>query len=287
MRFAGPGEVSEWTRHKLSAIWGDPDEDIIKGIAHRMLVGDQVPAVALVGNREIVDGWHRVEAARTVGVGLHVEDLSEEDDLATRVLAGNMLRRRHTAVEATRLGILTLEASGWRLYAHGRPEKSSQVDDFSDKYLKNEDIAKYCGVSEATITRARRLIEYERNPRMRAIRQERLESKRLEREEQDRDYEEASEADERNRALEAEELKSTRAELDAWKAAHEGNEEIVEEKIAPVVGRNEDLLSKLHTAWEQVDKLRFTVQRLEDENVRLRKSLKDWEDHYRRQDEVQ
>ena len=292
MRFAGPGEVSGWARHKLSAIWGDPDEDIISGIADRMREGDVVPAVALVDNREIVDGWHRVRAARIAGVGLYVEDLTELDDLAGRVLAGNMLRRRHSAIETTRLGILTLEASGWRLYAHGQTE-SGQVGDSCEKYLKNEDIAKLCGVGERTITRARRLIDYERKPTLRAERERRLESKRLQREEEEQEYQKAVQAQERERALQDEELKTMRAKVAAYEIADledtpdfdELDDVVVdriEEIINPVAKRNEELLAERDKAWAEVDRLKTEVDLLHKRVEHLQLVNKNWKEWAKR-----
>ena len=291
MRLAGAGEVSEWTRHKLSAIWGDPDEDIIRGIADRMVAGDAIPSVALVSGREIVDGWHRVRAARLAGVGLYVEDLSEQDDLVSRVLAGNMLRRRHTAIEATKLAILTLEASGWRLGAHGGDRASVAEQHLLDKYLKNEDIAKLCGVGFSTITKARRELEYERNPLMAKAREDRLEGKRLQRQEEENEYQEARDATERERARESEELETLRAKVTVLEAVPDlpegDSEEVVavqvQEIIDPVVKRNEELIAQRDQAWAEVDQLNRQIELLKEENEHLRRTLKIFEDHARKQ----
>ena len=227
--------VDTFDRHPLSAIWGKEDQHIIDAIADRLRAREEVPAIAVL-NGEVVDRWHRVQAAKQAKVNLYVRELSEDDDLAQTVLNGNMLRRRMTAIEATMKAIETLQWAGKKLYTQGGDRSSNG----QDVHLKNEDIASMCGVSEKTVQRARQVLD----PAHKAEREQKRLEKEQERQEQEQEAQEqeaqeAIDADERNRGHDQAEAKQARATLDAYKAVDDNPSE-AKDRIAEL----EDLLDQ-------------------------------------------
>ena len=271
--------VDTFDRHPLSAIWGKEDQHIIDAIAERLRAREEVPAIAVLKG-EVVDGWHRVQAAKQAKVNLYVRELSEDDDLAQTVLNGNMLRRRMTAIEATMKAIETLQWAGKKLYTQGGDRSSNG----QDVHLKNEDIASMCGVSEKTVQRARQ----ELDPDHKAAREQKRLEKQQEREEQYREVQEAVDADERNRGHDQAEAKQARATLAAYKAADDNPHE-AKDRIAEL----EDLLDQANAekdkAWIECDRLKRMIDALQEQNAILRRQLnkqtKDEEEAARKEEE--
>ncbi len=136
-------------RHPLSEAFPDmtPDEyqDLKDSIEQ---IGIQNPIVVFDGM--IIDGWHRYNAGRDLGMDTPIVELGEEVDPKHYVLAQNLARRN---LDASQRAAAVSAVYGWTRV--GRPANKSAPQEPISK--TNAELAGIAGVGIETIKRAKKV----------------------------------------------------------------------------------------------------------------------------------
>lgn len=134
-------ETKDLRKHALSAFLPE-DREAIGRIKESMQQGgydDRHPI--LMKDGLVLDGWHRVTAAKRAGVGVEAEEIDCDDAAAVAlVLRDNLYRRHLTDQQRVQMLLAAADVSG-------------------DVRPSTKQIAASMGVSAATVTRAARLRE--------------------------------------------------------------------------------------------------------------------------------
>lgn len=148
----------DFTRHPASAAWGDMNEaeyaalvQSIKDDGYR----DDEP-VLITKDQQVVDGWHRLQAATDAGVAARIVQLtvkeSTDEGIARLVISRHAARRNLTQVEIAKRTIATMKACGQKMAPSRRPTKAEKAE--LEKAITAKEVAEAANVSKATARRA-------------------------------------------------------------------------------------------------------------------------------------
>lgn len=162
---------TEYERHPASAAWGDMSEVEYDQLVEGMKLGGydkEEPVIVLEGTNQIIDGWHRWQAAADAGLEAYVveADMSLEE-IALYVIAKHAGRRNLLLHDRIKCMDATYKACGMTEAPSGPSNKGKKAvrksggDKMSppEKGTGNgtytrDDIAKATGASKRTVQRA-------------------------------------------------------------------------------------------------------------------------------------
>lgn len=161
---------TEYERHPASAAWGDMSEVEYDQLVEGMKLGGydkEEPVIVLEGTNQIIDGWHRWQAAADAGLEAYVveADMSLEE-IALYVIAKHAGRRNLLLHDRIKCMKATYEACGMTEAPSDKPGKKKPVKkatgdnvspvakDTGNGTYTRDDIAKATGASKRTVQRA-------------------------------------------------------------------------------------------------------------------------------------
>lgn len=134
-------EEDVFTRHELSAVFGDMSAADFKELVNDIRMNGQLDPITVIGT-EVIDGWHRYRACMEVGVEPIVEDYVDEmGSVESLVLTRNLHRRHSSAEERARAAAKVLK---YQKGARGKNKTGATI----------KDVAKAAGIGVRTAERA-------------------------------------------------------------------------------------------------------------------------------------
>lgn len=149
----------EYQRHPASEAWGDMNEGEYQALVESMkrdgFHDDQAVLVTGENEDQVVDGWHRLQAANDVGVDPQFESLPSDftdKEIAQLVISRHAARRNLTKAQIAERIVATMRACGQEFAKAGRPTDEEKAE--LEKAITAEGVADAAQVSKATARRA-------------------------------------------------------------------------------------------------------------------------------------
>jgi len=146
--------MSQYTRHPLSAAWGDMPQAEFSAMVDDVEKRGQLEHIVLFGGL-VLDGWHRYRACVECGIAPMVREFNGGDAL-TFVISANALRRHQTPEQraAAVLACVELRRAGDNQHAAPVRNEVTPSDVTSQKPIRTiAEVAKLAKVSKSTVDR--------------------------------------------------------------------------------------------------------------------------------------
>lgn len=147
-----------YDRHPLSAAFPLMDDADMDALVADMQANGQRDAGTLYQGM-VIDGWHRYQACKILGVAFRAEELAPGQDPRIFVISRNAHRRHLTSSQRA---LAVAKVMEW-IEGAGRPNNSATVAEFLEEYDREEavstkKIAEVAGVAPRQIERAKTAI---------------------------------------------------------------------------------------------------------------------------------
>lgn len=142
-----------YTRHPLSAAWGDMPADEFQALVDDIEVNGQRDPITLFDGM-VLDGWHRFRACTALGMPASHVDLAEGEDPVAWVISKNAKRR---SLNASQRAMAVAECQQW--VPTGANQHRSDVGGAPGALpATNDQMAEQAGVSKRTVKQAKKVI---------------------------------------------------------------------------------------------------------------------------------